>query len=116
MQFRSGRGRNRDLCVEARADWGFKKRNLTGKLVRAPAYSGAEGACGVEERPRLIGIRGDRGITKETDPEFWFQCQRAILLGLKEAGALSEAQYRLAEEQLKQTCRRESEKRGEKLP
>lgn len=55
----------------------------------------------MEERARLVGIEHDRKITKETDSQFLFEYQRAILLSLKEAGALDEVQYRYAEGKLK---------------
>ena len=60
-----------------------------------------KGAGRMEERARLAGIDQDRTITKETDPEFWFQYQRAILLALKDDGILNEIQYRYAEDRLK---------------
>ena len=62
---------------------------------------GSKGARGMEEQARLVGIEHDRKITKETDSQFLFEYQRAILLSLKEGGALDEAQYRYAEEKLK---------------
>lgn len=49
----------------------------------------------------LVRIEGDREITKETDPKFWFEYQRAILLSLKEKKFLNEMQYRHAEEKLR---------------
>ena len=64
---------------------------------------------------RLIQIKGDRAVTKETDPEFWFQCQRAVLLALKEDGVLGEAPYRCAEELLKQKNWQTQKERGETL-
>ena len=36
------------------------------------------------ERARLEQVRDRRAVTKDTDPEFWFHIQRAILLALKE--------------------------------
>ena len=62
---------------------------------------GIKGACGMEEQAHLVGIEHDRRITKETDSRFLFEYQRAILLSLKDSGALDEAQYRYAEEKLK---------------
>ena len=53
------------------------------------------------EQARLLGIENDREITKETDSQFLFEYQRAILLELKGRGVLSERQYRYAEEGLK---------------
>lgn len=65
----------------------------------------SKGACGMEERARLVGIEHDRKITKEMDSQFLFEYQRAILLSLKDSGALDEAQYRYAEEKLKNQLR-----------
>lgn len=59
----------------------------------------------MEERARLVGIEHDRKITKEMDSQFLFEYQRAILLSLKDSGALDEAQYRYAEEKLKNQLR-----------
>ena len=75
----------------------------------------------MEERARLIGIEHDRKITKETASQFLFEYQRAILLSLKDGGALDEAQYRYAEGKLKSQLRAyirkqgSTEGRGEKL-
>ena len=74
----------------------------------------------MEERARLVRVEHDRGITKETDSQFLFEYQRAILLSLKDSGALDEAQYRYAEEKLKAQLRayikkqNSTEERGEK--
>ena len=59
----------------------------------------------MEERARLVRIEHDRRITKETDSRFLFEYQRAVLLSLKEGGMLDEAQYRYAEEKLKNQLR-----------
>ena len=53
------------------------------------------------DRAVLRSVEPDRRITEEQDAEFLFACQRALLLALKEAGQLSEPQYRYAEERLK---------------
>lgn len=53
------------------------------------------------EQARLLGVENNREITKETDSQFLFEYQRAILLELKEKGVLNEMQYRYAEEKLK---------------
>jgi len=53
------------------------------------------------EQARLLGVENDREITKETDSQFLFEYQRAILLELKDKGVLNEIQYRYAEEKLK---------------
>lgn len=55
---------------------------------------------------KLQRIENDRRITKETDYEFLYQLQNALLLALKEQGRLSQMQYRHAEERL-QTQRRD---------
>lgn len=65
----------------------------------------SKGARGMEERARLVGIEHDRMITKEKDSQFLFEYQRAILLSLKDGGALDEAQYRYAEGKLKDQFR-----------
>ena len=81
---------------------------------------GSKGARGMEERARLVRVEHDRRITKETDSQFLFEYQRAILLSLKDSGALDEAQYRYAEgkleNQLRAHIRKQSstEERGEK--
>lgn len=78
-----------------------------------------KGARGMEEQARLVEIENDRKITKETDSQFLFEYQRAILLSLKDSGALDEAQYRYAEEKLKNQLRtrirkqNSTEERGE---
>ena len=80
----------------------------------------SKGARRMEERARLVGIEHDRKITKETDSQFLFEYQRAILLSLKDSGALDEAQYRYAEEKLRNQLRayirkqNSTEERGEK--
>ena len=81
---------------------------------------GTKGARGMEERARLVRVEHDRRITKEMDSQFLFEYQRAILLSLKDSGALDEAQYRYAEgkleNQLRAHIRKQSstEERGEK--
>ena len=49
----------------------------------------------------MLVTENDREITKETDSQFLFEYQRAILLELKDKGILNEMQYRYAEEKLK---------------
>lgn len=56
----------------------------------------------MRERAILQKIENDREIQKETDREFLFAFQRALLLALKEAEFLNELQYRYAAEQLRQ--------------
>ena len=53
------------------------------------------------EQARLVVTENDREITKESDSQFLFEYQRAILLELKDKGILNETQYRYAEEKLK---------------
>lgn len=53
----------------------------------------------------LQKIESDRKIVWETDCEFLFEYQRAVLLALKETGTLNEMQYRCAEKRLKNQCR-----------
>lgn len=55
----------------------------------------------MRNQSRLVEIENDREITKETDSRFLFEYQRAVLLTLRDKGALNEAQYRCAEEKLK---------------
>ena len=53
------------------------------------------------EQARLLDIENDREITKETDSQFLFEYQRAVLLTLKDKGVLNEMQYQYVEEKLK---------------
>ena len=62
---------------------------------------GAKGSGRMAEQVRLLDIENDREITKETDSQFLFEYQRAVLLTLKDKGVLNEMQYRYAEEKLK---------------
>ena len=81
---------------------------------------GSKGVRGMEEQARLVRIEHDRKITKEMDSQFLFEYQRAILLSLKEGGALDETQYRYAEEKLRNQLRtyirkqNSTEERGER--
>ena len=77
-------------CAEERKNF----RNL----VLSYAYLGSKGACRMRERIRLAEVTDDKRLTQETDPAFWSMLQRAVLLGLKEQGILSEEQYRHAAE------------------
>ena len=53
----------------------------------------------------LERIENDRKITRETDGEFLYEYQKAVLLVLVESGRLTETQYRYAEEKLRmQRC------------
>ena len=49
----------------------------------------------------LERIENDRSITRETDGEFLYEYQKAVLLALVESGRLPEQQYRYAEEKLR---------------
>ena len=51
---------------------------------------------------KLERIENDRRITPETDGEFLYEFQKALLLALVESGRLTEQQYRYAEEKLRQ--------------
>ena len=54
---------------------------------------------------RLTRIENDRKITRESDGEFLYEYQKAVLLALVESGRLTEQQYRYAEEKLRmQRC------------
>lgn len=65
-----------------------------------------KGRGGMAERARLVVVEHDRDVTKETDSQFLFEYQRAILLELKDKGVLNEIQYRYAEEKLKKQLKR----------
>lgn len=62
---------------------------------------GAKGSGRMAEQARLLDIENDREITKETDSQFLFEYQRAVLLTLKDKGVLNEMQYQYVEEKLK---------------
>lgn len=51
---------------------------------------------------QLVRIDQDREIRKDTDYEAWYHLEQGLLLALKESGTLNAAQYRLAEQKLKQ--------------
>ena len=59
----------------------------------------------MQDRAVLRSVENDRRITKEQDQEFLYTYQRAVLLALKEAGQLTEMQYRYAEGKLKEQRR-----------
>lgn len=59
----------------------------------------------MRDRAVLQSVERDRRITKEKDSAFLFLYRNAILLGLKEAGRLTETQYRYAEGRLKEQRR-----------
>ncbi len=60
---------------------------------------------------QLQRIDNDRSIEKETDYEFLYQVQNALLLALQEQGRLNAVQYRYAAEGL----RRQRRERAGKL-
>lgn len=51
---------------------------------------------------RLVQVEDHRAITREADFDFFFELQRGVLLSLKEAGTLTQMQYRNAEDALKE--------------
>ena len=57
------------------------------------------------EQARLLEIEHDHKLTKETDSQFLFEYQRAILLSLKGSGVLDEVQYGYGSEKLKSQLR-----------
>lgn len=63
---------------------------------------------------QLQRIENDRSITKETDYEFLYTLQNALLLALKEQGRLTQMQYRHAEERLQAQRRERAKKLMEK--
>ena len=56
----------------------------------------------MEDRAVLQAVEQNRAITPEQDCEFLYLYQNSVLLALKEAGRLTETQYRYAEEKLKE--------------
>ena len=59
----------------------------------------------MEDQAILQKIEYDHKIVRESDSEFLFEYQRAVLLALKEIGTLNEMQYRYAENGLKNQYR-----------
>lgn len=53
----------------------------------------------------LQRIENDRKISRETDREFLYNLENALLLALLEDGTLTQMQYRQAEEKLKRQRR-----------
>lgn len=60
----------------------------------------------MEDKAVLQTIENNREIVWDSDSEFLFEYQKAMLLALKELGTLDEMQYRYAEETLKEQLRR----------
>lgn len=54
---------------------------------------------------KFVRVEDNRTITRQTDSEFFFECQRGVLLSLKETGILTEMQFKHAEEILKEQRR-----------
>ena len=50
----------------------------------------------------LQRIEGGRTVTKESDYEFFYQLQYALLLALKERGTMTTVQFQIAEKRLKE--------------
>lgn len=59
----------------------------------------------MKRKAKLVRIENDRPITKDTDSEFFYSYQNSVLLALKQAGTLSEMQYRYVEEKLREQRR-----------
>ena len=59
----------------------------------------------MEDAAVLQTIENDREIRWDSDSEFLFEYQKAMLLALKELGTLDEMQYRYAEAALKEQLR-----------
>lgn len=55
----------------------------------------------MEDKAVLQTIENNREIVWDSDSEFLFEYQKAMLLALKELGTLDEMQYRYAEATLK---------------
>ena len=55
----------------------------------------------MEDKAVLQAIENNREIIWDSDSEFLFEYQKAMLLALKELGTLDEMQYRYAEATLK---------------
>ena len=45
----------------------------------------------MRDQARLTGIADNRPITPASAPQFWYACQRSILLARREEGLLSES-------------------------
>ena len=62
---------------------------------------------------KLLRIDNDRQISAETDYEFLYQLQSALLLALRERGRLSHMQHRQAQEKLNQQRRERARRKQE---
>ena len=54
---------------------------------------------------KLLKVEENRSITRDAAIDFFYELQRGVLLSLKEAGKLTEMQYRNADETLKEQRR-----------
>lgn len=68
---------------------------------------------GRKQYAALQRIENDHEITRETDREFWYNLENALLLALLEDGTLTQMQYRQASEKLKRQRREQSKLRKE---
>ena len=62
----------------------------------------------------FVRVDNNRTVTRQTDPEFYFEFQRGVLLSLKERGMLTEMQLTYAEAALREQCRAIIQQEGEK--
>ena len=69
---------------------------------------------GRKQYAALQRIENDHKITRETDREFWYNLENALLLALLEDGTLTQMQYRQASEKLKR--QRRNQKNNLPLP
>ena len=69
---------------------------------------------GRKQYAALQRIENDHEITRETDREFWYNLENALLLALLEDGTLTRMQYRQASEKLKRQRREQGRPGKEK--
>ena len=69
---------------------------------------------GRKQYAALQRIENDHKITRETDREFWYNLENALLLALLEDGTLTQMQYRQASEKRKR--QRRNQKNNLPLP
>lgn len=67
----------------------------------------------MKKQAKLERIEHNKTITRESNYEFLFQLQHALLLALREQGLLSPMQHRHAEEKLKKQRRDRAKQRQE---
>ena len=53
----------------------------------------------------FVRVDNARTITRQTDFEFYYECQQGVLLALKEQGTLTEMQFKYAQDALKEQRR-----------